>query len=158
MEYRALKGLPFESSRIGLGTWAMGGWMWGGSDEAGEHSHDPHGARPRHQFNRHLAPVYGFGRAEEIVGKAAVAEHGGARSRVARHEDGRPNGATAASRATPPRERILREVDHLAAAPAHRLHRPLSNFCTGPIRWSPLRKPRKRCSTSSRPAEFAPSA
>ena len=22
------------TSRIGLGTWAMGGWMWGGTDEA----------------------------------------------------------------------------------------------------------------------------
>jgi aryl-alcohol dehydrogenase-like predicted oxidoreductase len=21
-------------SRIGLGTWAIGGWMWGGTDEA----------------------------------------------------------------------------------------------------------------------------
>jgi aryl-alcohol dehydrogenase-like predicted oxidoreductase len=22
------------TSRIGLGTWAIGGWMWGGTDEA----------------------------------------------------------------------------------------------------------------------------
>ncbi len=22
------------TSRIGLGTWAIGGWMWGGSEEA----------------------------------------------------------------------------------------------------------------------------
>ena len=22
------------TSRVGLGTWAMGGWMWGGTDEA----------------------------------------------------------------------------------------------------------------------------
>jgi aryl-alcohol dehydrogenase-like predicted oxidoreductase len=23
-----------SASRIGLGTWAIGGWMWGGTDEA----------------------------------------------------------------------------------------------------------------------------
>jgi hypothetical protein len=26
--------IPLPISRIGLGTWAIGGWMWGGSDEA----------------------------------------------------------------------------------------------------------------------------
>ena len=31
MEYLAD---PFKASRIALGTWAMGGWMWGGTDEA----------------------------------------------------------------------------------------------------------------------------
>ena len=31
MEYLAA---PFKVSRIALGTWAIGGWMWGGSDEA----------------------------------------------------------------------------------------------------------------------------
>jgi hypothetical protein len=25
---------PITMPRIGLGTWAIGGWMWGGSDEA----------------------------------------------------------------------------------------------------------------------------
>jgi aryl-alcohol dehydrogenase-like predicted oxidoreductase len=24
---------PFKLSRIALGTWAIGGWMWGGTDE-----------------------------------------------------------------------------------------------------------------------------
>jgi aryl-alcohol dehydrogenase-like predicted oxidoreductase len=24
---------PFKVSRIRLGTWAIGGWMWGGTDE-----------------------------------------------------------------------------------------------------------------------------
>ena len=24
---------PFKVSRIALGTWAIGGWMWGGTDE-----------------------------------------------------------------------------------------------------------------------------
>ena len=26
-------GKPGTISRIGLGTWAIGGWMWGGTDE-----------------------------------------------------------------------------------------------------------------------------
>jgi aryl-alcohol dehydrogenase-like predicted oxidoreductase len=25
---------PITMSRVGLGTWAIGGWMWGGTDEA----------------------------------------------------------------------------------------------------------------------------
>jgi aryl-alcohol dehydrogenase-like predicted oxidoreductase len=27
-----IPGTPIRASRIGLGTWAMGGWMWGGTD------------------------------------------------------------------------------------------------------------------------------
>ena len=57
------------TSRIGLGTWAMGGWMWGGTDEARSI------ATIRSAIDRGVtlidtAPVYGFGRSEEIVGKA----------------------------------------------------------------------------------------
>jgi hypothetical protein len=26
--------IPLPISRIGLGTWAIGGWMWGGSNDA----------------------------------------------------------------------------------------------------------------------------
>ena len=57
------------TSRIGLGTWAMGGWMWGGTDEAQSI------ATIRTAIDRGVtlidtAPVYGFGRSEEIVGKA----------------------------------------------------------------------------------------
>jgi len=58
-----------ESSAIGLGTWAMGGWMWGGGDnaaaviaiqaslDAGVNLID-------------TAPAYGLGRSESIVGTA----------------------------------------------------------------------------------------
>src|SRR5580704_13273690 len=57
------------TSRIGLGTWAMGGWMWGGTDEAQSI------ATIRSAIDRGVtlidtAPVYGFGCSEEIVGKA----------------------------------------------------------------------------------------
>jgi aryl-alcohol dehydrogenase-like predicted oxidoreductase len=58
-----------ETSRIGLGTWAIGGWMWGGTDEA-ESIATIRSAVERGATLIDTAPAYGFGRAEEIVGKA----------------------------------------------------------------------------------------
>jgi aryl-alcohol dehydrogenase-like predicted oxidoreductase len=60
---------PFKISRIALGTWAIGGWMWGGSDEA-ESIKTIHAALDRGINLIDTAPVYGFGRSEEIVGMA----------------------------------------------------------------------------------------
>jgi len=57
------------ASRIALGTWAIGGWMWGGSDENDAIS-TIHSALERGINLIDTAPVYGFGRSEEIVGKA----------------------------------------------------------------------------------------
>jgi aryl-alcohol dehydrogenase-like predicted oxidoreductase len=34
MEFITITGTSLQSSRIGLGTWAIGGWSWGGTDEA----------------------------------------------------------------------------------------------------------------------------
>jgi len=34
MEQIAIGKSGLKVSRIGLGTWAIGGWMWGGTDEA----------------------------------------------------------------------------------------------------------------------------
>jgi aryl-alcohol dehydrogenase-like predicted oxidoreductase len=59
------------SSRIGLGTWAIGGWMWGGSDER-ESIATIRSAVERGISLIDTAPVYGFGRSEEIVGEALV--------------------------------------------------------------------------------------
>ncbi|WP_422303702.1 aldo/keto reductase, partial [Candidatus Binatus sp.] len=33
MEFSTIGNTGVEISRIGLGTWAIGGWMWGGTDE-----------------------------------------------------------------------------------------------------------------------------
>jgi aryl-alcohol dehydrogenase-like predicted oxidoreductase len=66
-------------SPIGLGTWAIGGWMWGGTDEA-EAIRTIHEAIDRGITLIDTAPVYGFGRSEEIVGKALA--EGGRRKRV----------------------------------------------------------------------------
>ncbi len=74
MEYTKLAPLNADISRVGLGTWAIGGWMWGGSDE--RQSIDTIlGACERGINFIDTAPVYGFGRSEEIVGKA-IAEFG----------------------------------------------------------------------------------
>jgi len=61
--------MDLQVSRIALGTWAMGGWMWGGTDEE-QCIKTIHAALERGVNLIDTAPVYGFGRSEEIVGKA----------------------------------------------------------------------------------------
>jgi aryl-alcohol dehydrogenase-like predicted oxidoreductase len=56
-------------SRIALGTWAIGGWMWGGTEES-EAIRTIASAVDHGISLIDTAPVYGFGRSEEIVGKA----------------------------------------------------------------------------------------
>jgi len=54
---------------IGLGTWAMGGWMWGGGDDAAAID----AIRASLDAGVRLidtAPAYGLGRAEQLVGAA----------------------------------------------------------------------------------------
>jgi aryl-alcohol dehydrogenase-like predicted oxidoreductase len=60
---------PITMPRVGLGTWAIGGWMWGGTDER-ESIRTIHAALDLGINLIDTAPVYGFGRSEEIVGKA----------------------------------------------------------------------------------------
>ena len=69
MEYITIPGTDLKASRIGLGTWAIGGWMWGGTDEK-ESILTIHRALDAGVTLIDTAPVYGFGRSEEIVGKA----------------------------------------------------------------------------------------
>jgi aryl-alcohol dehydrogenase-like predicted oxidoreductase len=64
-----IEGLATPVARVGLGTWAIGGWMWGGTDEKESI------AVIRRALDSGInlidtAPVYGFGASEEIVGKA----------------------------------------------------------------------------------------
>lgn len=69
MEYTTLHSDLPDASRVGLGTWAIGGWMWGGTDE--RQSIDTIlAALDRGITLIDTAPVYGFGRSEEIVGRA----------------------------------------------------------------------------------------
>ncbi len=69
MEHIEIRGLKQPASRVALGTWAIGGWMWGGSDEK-DAVKTIHAALDTGLNVLDTAPVYGFGRAEEIVGKA----------------------------------------------------------------------------------------
>src|SRR5258705_688992 len=74
MELTNIPGPPLKVSPVAIGTWAIGGWMWGGPDEAESI------ATIRTAFEHGInlvdtAPVYGFGRSEEIVGRA-IAESG----------------------------------------------------------------------------------
>src|ERR1700675_994837 len=69
MELTGIPGTSLKVSPVAIGTWAIGGWMWGGTDEAESI------ATIRSAFEHGInivdtAPVYGFGRSEEIVGKA----------------------------------------------------------------------------------------
>ncbi len=109
MEYRAINGLTLQASRIGLGTWAMGGWMWGGTDEQ-ESIRTIRTALDKGINLIDTAPVYGFGRSEEIVGKA-VKEHRGRERVILATKTGVEwrNGGVSRNAS---RERILREVDH----------------------------------------------
>ncbi len=66
---RKLGGSKLEASVVGLGAWAIGGWMWGGSDD--EKAIRAIKAGIDSGINLiDTAPVYGFGRSEEVVGKA----------------------------------------------------------------------------------------
>jgi aryl-alcohol dehydrogenase-like predicted oxidoreductase len=61
LEYINIMGTSLKSSRIALGTWAIGGWMWGGTDEK-ESIRTIHAALDQ--------GINGQGRSEEIVGEA----------------------------------------------------------------------------------------
>ena len=79
MELANIPGTQLKPSRIALGTWAIGGWMWGGTDDAQAI------ATIKSAIDRGIslidtAPAYGFGHAEELVGQALV--EAGARDRV----------------------------------------------------------------------------
>jgi aryl-alcohol dehydrogenase-like predicted oxidoreductase len=69
MKLTQIPGTSLKVSPVAIGTWAIGGWMWGGTDQA--ESVATIRAAFEHGINLiDTAPVYGFGRSEEIVGKA----------------------------------------------------------------------------------------
>lgn len=69
MEYTSIGDTGLRPSRVGLGTWSIGGWMWGGTDEA-EAISTIHAAQDMGINLFDTAAVYGYGNSEEIVGKA----------------------------------------------------------------------------------------
>jgi aryl-alcohol dehydrogenase-like predicted oxidoreductase len=69
LEIVPIPGTGLAVSRVALGTWAMGGWMWGGTDER-ESLATIRAALEQGINLIDTAPVYGFGVSEEMVGKA----------------------------------------------------------------------------------------
>ena len=72
MRYRTLGNSGIEASVVGFGAWALGGWMWGGTDQ-----NDPVGAIHAaidHGINLiDTAPMYGYGHSESVeIGRAHV--------------------------------------------------------------------------------------
>jgi len=74
METTRIPGTGLAPTRIGLGTWVMGGWMWGGVDDE-DAVRTLHAAMERGVTLIDTAPVYGMGHAERLVGRA-LAESG----------------------------------------------------------------------------------
>ena len=69
MVYRELGNSEIKVSAITFGAWAIGGFMWGGSDEKEAIEAISHG----YDFgvtSIDTAPIYGMGLSEELVGKA----------------------------------------------------------------------------------------
>jgi len=69
MEFTEIKGTGLRPSRIGLGTWAIGGWMWGGPDDDAAIA-TIHRALDSGITLIDTAPAYGQGHSEEVVGRA----------------------------------------------------------------------------------------
>lgn len=69
MNYRTIGTTDIQASVIAFGAWAIGGWMWGGSEEQ-DAVKALHAALDEGVNLVDTAPMYGFGRSEEIVGKA----------------------------------------------------------------------------------------
>ena len=108
MEQVVIADTGVKASRIGLGTWAMGGWMWGGSDEQ-EAIRTIHAALEQGINLIDTAPVYGFGKSEEIVGRAQ-AEYGRREEVIVAGKVGLEwHGETISRNSS--RQRILKEVE-----------------------------------------------
>src|SRR5689334_19668615 len=69
MELRRLGQSDVMVTPMAFGAWAIGGWMWGGAEEK-DAIKAIQAAFKAGVTTIDTAPVYGFGRSEELVGKA----------------------------------------------------------------------------------------
>jgi methylglyoxal reductase len=69
MLYRELGKSGIEVSAVAFGAWAIGGWMWGGAEEK-DAFNAIHASLDNGVNLIDTAPIYGYGRSEELVGKA----------------------------------------------------------------------------------------
>ena len=108
MELTSIPGTSIKVSPVAIGTWAIGGWMWGGTDEAESIAT----IRAAFEYGINIvdtAPVYGFGRSEEIVGKAIAEARLRSNVLIATKAGLQWDGGKVSRNAS--RARILREVD-----------------------------------------------
>src|ERR1700693_1038198 len=70
-EFTEIPRTQLRVARVARGTWAMGGWMWGGTDQR-ESLATIHAALHQGINLIDTAPVYGFGVSEEMVGAALL--------------------------------------------------------------------------------------
>lgn len=75
MQPRALGRSGLVLPPIAFGSWAIGGWQWGGSDDAAAVEAIRAGIDAGITAID-TAPIYGFGRAEEVVGRAIAGRRG----------------------------------------------------------------------------------
>jgi aryl-alcohol dehydrogenase-like predicted oxidoreductase len=71
MELRQLGKSDVKVTPIAFGAWAIGGWMWGGAEEKTA-IEAIHAAYDAGITTIDTAPVYGFGKSEELVGQAML--------------------------------------------------------------------------------------
>jgi aryl-alcohol dehydrogenase-like predicted oxidoreductase len=107
-EFVEIPGTQLRVSRVALGTWAMGGWMWGGTDER-ESVATIRAALDQGINLIDTAPVYGFGVSEEIVGKAVAQPGPRSRALIATKVGLEWREGKVYRNAT--RQRIMREID-----------------------------------------------
>lgn len=69
MRYRPLGPSGISGSVVAFGAWAIGGWNWGGQDDD-DSIRALHAAIDSGINLIDTAPIYGFGRSEEVVGRA----------------------------------------------------------------------------------------
>jgi aryl-alcohol dehydrogenase-like predicted oxidoreductase len=69
MELRQLGKSSVKVTPLAFGAWAVGGWMWGGTEEK-ESIRAIRASYDMGITSIDTAPVYGFGKSEELVGKA----------------------------------------------------------------------------------------
>jgi methylglyoxal reductase len=76
MKYRTLGETDIEVSAVVFGAWAIGGWSWGGTDDA-QAELAIRAALDRGVNAVDTAPMYGFGHSEHVVGRAIAGRRDG---------------------------------------------------------------------------------
>lgn len=109
MELRTLSTTGLKVTPVGLGTWVMGGWMWGGADE-NDAQEAIHVSLDHGVTLIDTAPIYGFGKAEEIVGKA-LKKHQARESIVLATKFGLEWDDNRRIRRNTSREQLLKEIE-----------------------------------------------